>query len=104
MTKIVTDRAVGRDSFLRLVAELILDPDWVASNLRLPRSYCLIVRGASRESLGESVCLQTDSTTAITIKTVANEAELLRACMHEEADVRWLCVWLCCTRGAEQTS
>ena len=48
-------------------------------NVTLPRSYSIIIRGASRSILGESIELRIDSTGKISVAPIDS-------CGHEEAD------------------
>ena len=94
MPKITTDRGIGRESFFTLMAELVRDEDWVRANLKFPRGHTVIVRGASRSMLGESVMLKADSTGKISVTTCQHEPVLLQPCKHEEADTMVVCVAL----------
>ena len=52
---------------------------WLNANVTLPQSYSIIIRGASRSILGESIELRTDSTGKISVAPIDS-------CGHEEAD------------------
>jgi hypothetical protein len=75
---------VGRDSFLGLLASLLKDQAWVDANLAMKNGTCLIMRGASRTALGESISISCDSRGVKTIST-------LEPVSHEEADTSIVC-------------
>ena len=58
LKKIAMCRDVGRESFFSVLADVMKDTAWVSS-LELPDDFEFIVRGASREVLGEATCART---------------------------------------------
>ena len=92
MMKISSCRDAGRHSFLKLLDELVREPDWL-SGLRLPPSTTVTIRGASRSELGATVDLSTDAS-GRTTHVVRPASEWA---WHEEADT--LCVWAAYEHG-----
>ena len=89
--KIFKDRAGGRQSFLRAVAEAIRDRNWLADRLQLPEGFQLIVRGASRTVCGEGITIHRDGDRVYCSGLVAIP--------HPEADTSIIAAGLMHARG-----
>jgi hypothetical protein len=89
--KIFKDRAGGRQSFLRAVAEATRARNWLADRLQLPEGFQLIVRGASRTVCGEGITIHHDGNRV--------HCSGLVAIPHPEADTSIIAAGLMHARG-----
>ena len=76
-------RKCGRHTFLDLFATLIKDEAWVAERVSIPSGMTLIITGASRSTLGETVALRGGRRVSVDVARTPIE--------HAEADTSVIC-------------